>query len=66
MTQRETTPLRHFLKHALGRGERVVADVAAHGLFEGAGKGLEDGLYLVVLVVALGLDVEVHCGGVRE
>ena len=51
---------------SLGRGERVVPDVAADGLLEGAGKGLEDGLYLVVLVVALGLDVQVHCGGVAE
>ena len=66
MTQRETTPLRHFLKHALGRGERVVPDVAADGLLEGAGKCLEDGLYLVVLVVALGLDVQIHGGGVGE
>ena len=66
MTQRETTPLRHFLKHALGGGEGVVPDVAADGLLEGAGKGLEDGLYLVMLVIALGLDVKVHCGGVGE
>ena len=66
MTQRETTPLRHFLKHALGGGEGVVPDVAAHGLLEGAGKGLEDGLNLMVLVVTLGLDVQVHCGGVGE
>ena len=66
MTQRETTPLRHFLKHALGGGERVVPDVAADGLLEGAGKGFEDGLYLVVLVVALRLDVQVHCSSITE
>ena len=66
MTQRETTPLRHFLKHALGGGEGVVPDVAADGLFEGTGKGFEDGLNLVVLVVALGLDVKVHCSGITE
>ena len=58
--------MRHFLKHALGGGERVVPDVAADGLLEGAGKGLEDGLYLVVLVVTLGLDVQVHCSGVAQ
>ena len=58
--------MRRFLEETLGGGEGVVADVTAHCLFEGAGKGLEDGFYLVVLVVALGLNVQVHCCGVTQ
>ena len=54
------------LKHALGGGEGVVPDVAADGLLESAGKSLEDGFDLVVLVVTLRLDVQVHGGGVAE
>ena len=40
--------------------------VAAHGSAEGTGQGFEDGFCLMVLIVAVGLDIEVHQGGVRE
>ena len=41
-------------------------DVTADGHFEGSCQGLEDAFNLMVLVVALSTDVEVHLGGIAE
>ena len=41
-------------------------DVATDCHFQRTGKGLEDALYLVVLVLPFGTDVEVHAGGVAQ
>lgn len=41
-------------------------DVATNSHLEGACKGLEDALDLVMLVIAFGLDVEIDLGAVRE
>ena len=41
-------------------------DVAADSHADGTGKSLENALYLVVLVLAFGLDIEVHAGSIRE
>ena len=43
-----------------------MVDIASDGGTQGTCEGLEDGLGLVVLVVALGLDVEVHACGVAK
>ena len=40
--------------------------VAAHGCSEGTGQGFEDGFCLVVLIITIGLDIEIHEGCVRE
>ena len=44
----------------------VVVYVTTDGCTERAGKGLEDGLGLVMFVIAFGLDIEVHEGSVGE
>ena len=40
--------------------------VSLYGHLHSSGKGFEDTLYLVMLVSALGLDVEVHTSAVRQ
>ena len=54
------------LEGALGGGEEVGEGVAADGGADGACQSFEDALNLVVLVGALGLDVEVHAGGIAQ
>lgn len=54
------------LQHSLRAGQLVVMDVAAHSHLYAAGQGLEDTLYLMVFVGALGTYVEVHAGAVAQ
>ena len=41
-------------------------DVSAHGHLETAGEGFEDALYLMMLVLTFGLDVQIHLRGIAE
>ena len=43
-----------------------MVDVTADCHFQAAGQSLEDTFYLVVLILSLGLDVQVHLGGIAE
>ena len=54
------------LKSTFGGGQLIVVYISAYGSTQSTSQCLEDGLGLMVLVVALGLYVEVHQGCVAQ
>ena len=54
------TPHLPPLQLSFGGGQVKVVDVAPYSHLDCSGKSLEDGFYLMVLVCALGVDVQVH------
>ena len=53
-------------EHSFGARQFKLVDIALHGHLQGTCQGFEDAFNLVVLVLALGLDVEVHAGSIRQ
>lgn len=54
------------LKHSFGTRQLVVIDVSSHRHLKTPCERFEDSFYLMMLVLTLGLDVEIHLCGIAE